>query len=149
MPTDPGEPNETNRAAETIRAAEAAEAAEVNARMVSLFAEESRVRAFAAVALGARSAEQVAAAAELSPREAAAALRRLREQGVVVAGDAGALTVAYGLFKERARAAARRERTAAGAGTGDTRTDMVLRTFVQDGRLVRLPARWTRKKLDE
>lgn len=119
-------------------------------QLARLFAEESRVRAFAAVALGAGSAEQVARAAGLSPRETAGALRRLREQGVVTAGDGGELGVAYGLFKEYARAAARREDDSVADGSpasGDERTDMILRTFVRDGRLVRLPAQWTRKKL--
>ncbi|WP_406416058.1 DUF2087 domain-containing protein [Streptomyces sp. NBC_01614] len=119
-------------------------------QLVRLFAEETRVRAFAAVALGARSAEQVALAAGLSAKETAVSLRRLREQGVVTAGDDGELAVAYGLFKEQVRAAARRE-DGNGAdpdpASGDGPTDMVLRTFVRDGRLVRLPARWTRKKL--
>ncbi|MFI9757607.1 DUF2087 domain-containing protein [Streptomyces sp. NPDC051963] len=117
-------------------------------QLVRLFAEESRVRAFAAVALGAGNAEQVARAAELSPRETAVALRRLREQGVVTAGDDGELGVAYGLFKEYTRAAARRDSEAVESpASGDERADMILRTFVRDGRLVRLPAQWTRKKL--
>ncbi|MFJ8533339.1 DUF2087 domain-containing protein [Streptomyces sp. NPDC093591] len=119
-------------------------------QLVRLFAEESRVRAFAAVALGAENSEQVARAAGLSPKETATALLRLREQGVVTAGDDGELGVAYGLFKEYAREAARRETDAAaaqGTASGDDPADLVLRTFVRDGRLVRLPARWTRKKL--
>ncbi|MFI6011224.1 DUF2087 domain-containing protein [Streptomyces sp. NPDC051243] len=117
-------------------------------QLVRLFAEESRVRAFAAVALGAGSTEEVARAAELSPKETAVALRRLREQGVVTAGDGGELGVAYGLFKEYAREAARRESPCGGPDSGDERTDVILRTFVRDGRrLVRLPAQWTRKKL--
>lgn len=119
-------------------------------QLVRLFAEESRVRAFAAVALGAGSTEQVARAAGLSAKETAVALRRLREQGVVTAGDAGELGVAYGLFKEHARRAAQRENDTGAAESpvsGDQRADLVLRTFVRDGRLVRLPARWSRKKL--
>ncbi|MCF1594517.1 DUF2087 domain-containing protein [Streptomyces muensis] len=120
-------------------------------QLVRLFSEESRVRAFAAVALGAGSAEQVARAAGLPARETATALLRLREQGVVTTGDDGELGVAYGLFKEYARTAARRERDTGDAGsraTGERQAaDLVLRTFVRDGRLVRLPARWTRKKL--
>ncbi len=119
-------------------------------QLVRLFAEESRVRAFAAVALGAGSSEQVARAAGLSAKETALALRRLREQGVVTAGDDGELGVAYGLFKEYARAVAQRESDAGDAespASGDRQADLVLRTFVRDGRLVRLPARWTRKKL--
>jgi hypothetical protein len=116
-------------------------------QLMRLFAEESRVRAFAAVALGAGSAEQVAREAGLPPRETAVALRRLREQGVVTTGDAGELGVAYGLFKEYARVAAQRERGDEGPVSGDERTDTIVRTFVRDGRLVRLPAQWTRKKL--
>ncbi|MFG2552938.1 DUF2087 domain-containing protein [Streptomyces sp. NPDC048581] len=120
-------------------------------QLVRLFAEESRVRAFAAVALGAGSADEVARAAGLSPKETAVALRRLREQGVVTAGDDGELGVAYGLFKEYAREAAQRERRSDGAqspDSGDEHTDVILRNFVRDGRrLVRLPAQWTRKKL--
>ncbi len=34
-----------------------------------------------------------------------------------------------------------------GAAGGDARDGMIVRTFVKDGRLVRLPARWTRKKV--
>ncbi|GAA4077246.1 DUF2087 domain-containing protein [Streptomyces shaanxiensis] len=119
-------------------------------QLVRLFAEEIRVRAFAAVALGAGSGEEVARVAGLSPKETAVALRRLREQGVVTAGDDGELGVAYGLFKEYAREAAQRESrsdAAGGSDSGDERADVILRTFVRDGRLVRLPARWTRKKL--
>lgn len=33
------------------------------------------------------------------------------------------------------------------AAGGDGRDGMIVRTFVTDGRLVRLPARWTRKKV--
>ncbi|MEU6541925.1 DUF2087 domain-containing protein [Streptomyces sp. NPDC046859] len=113
-------------------------------QLVRLFAEESRARAFAAVALGAGSPEEVARTAGLSPRETAAALRRLREQGAVTTGDDGDLRVAYEVFRARARADARRGPGTDEGGTGQT---MVLRTFVRDGRLVRLPARWARKKL--
>ncbi|MFD7696347.1 DUF2087 domain-containing protein [Streptomyces sp. NPDC059805] len=114
-------------------------------QLVRLFAEESRARAFAAVALGAGTTEQVARTAALSPRETAAALRRLREQGAVTTGDDGDLRVAYEVFRARARADARSEPGTDERVTGQT--DMVLRAFVRDGRLVRLPARWTRKKL--
>ncbi|GHB97579.1 hypothetical protein GCM10010348_16440 [Streptomyces anthocyanicus] len=119
------------------------------AALPALFAEESRVRAFAAVALGAGDAAQVAGAAGLSAKEAAGALRRLREQGVVTSGDDGGLVVAHGRFRELARvgrteSAAPRDAAAAGDGGPG---DMIVRTFVRNGRLVRLPARWTRKKV--
>ncbi|GLP65726.1 hypothetical protein TUSST3_23460 [Streptomyces sp. TUS-ST3] len=113
-------------------------------RVIRLFAEENRVRAFAAVALGAGSPAEVARASGLSARETAVALHRLGEQGVVAEGDDGALGVAYGLFREYAREAARRERSDERPASGDT---LVLRTFVRGGRLVRLPAQWNRKKL--
>ncbi|MFF7946760.1 DUF2087 domain-containing protein [Streptomyces griseorubiginosus] len=112
-------------------------------QVIRLFAEESRVRAFAAVALGAGTPAAVARTAGLSARETAVALHRLGEQGVVVEGTDGALGVAYDLFRDHAREAARRERAAVGPVTGEP----VLRTFVRDGRLVRLPAQWNRKKL--
>ncbi|MEU0223751.1 DUF2087 domain-containing protein [Streptomyces sp. NPDC006284] len=115
-----------------------------------LFAEEGRVRAFAAVALGAGSAAQVAAAAGLSVKDASAALRRLREQGVVTSGGDGELVVAHDRFRELAREAreARGTEPATGdPGVEDDRAGMIVRTFVKDGRLVRLPARWTRKKV--
>ncbi|MFE1590623.1 DUF2087 domain-containing protein [Streptomyces sp. NPDC058737] len=119
------------------------------AALPALFAEESRVRAFAAVALGAGDAAQVARAAGLSAKEAAGALRRLRDQGVVTTGADGGLAVAHDRFRELARAgrpAPQAARDAAAAG-GDGPADIVVRTFVRDGRLIRLPARWTRKKV--
>ncbi|MFE2458088.1 DUF2087 domain-containing protein [Streptomyces sp. NPDC059402] len=119
------------------------------AALPALFAEESRVRAFAAVALGAGDAAQVARAAGLSAKEAAGALRRLRDQGVVTTGADGGLAVAHDRFRELARAgrpAPQAARDAAAAG-GDGPAGIVVRTFVRDGRLIRLPARWTRKKV--
>ncbi|MGZ3099193.1 DUF2087 domain-containing protein [Streptomyces sp. H72] len=112
-----------------------------------LFAEEGRVRAFAAVALGAGSAAQVAAAAGLSVKDASAALRRLREQGVVTSGGDGELVVAHDRFRELAREARCTEPATGDPGVEDDRAGMIVRTFVKDGRLVRLPARWTRKKV--
>ncbi|MFE1443442.1 DUF2087 domain-containing protein [Streptomyces sp. NPDC058739] len=114
-------------------------------RLIGLFAEESRVRAFAAVALGAASPAEVAERAGLTARGAATALSRLREHGAVTSGPDGELGVAYDVFRDLARAG--RPRAADGPGSGDARTDMVLRTFVRGGRLVRLPARWNRREL--
>ncbi|MFE2334636.1 hypothetical protein ACFXCN_21030, partial [Streptomyces coelicoflavus] len=59
------------------------------AALPALFSEESRVRAFAAVALGAGDAARVARAAGLSTKDTAGALRRLRDQGVVTSGGGG------------------------------------------------------------
>ncbi|MFJ6687482.1 DUF2087 domain-containing protein [Streptomyces sp. NPDC091294] len=119
------------------------------AALPALFAEEGRVRAFAAVALGAGDAARVARAAGLSAKETSGALRRLREQGVVASGPDGRLVVVHDRFRELARAVrpASWAPEAPAAAAGDGRADMIVRTFVRDGRLVRLPARWTRKKV--
>jgi hypothetical protein len=113
--------------------------------VVRLFADETRVRAFAAVALGARSATEVAERTGLSAKDALGALRRLEDREVVVS-DGGGLVVSYDHFRGLARAA-----SVAGPpqdhGSGDERTETLLRTFVRDGRLVRLPAQWERKKV--
>ncbi|MEU1869457.1 DUF2087 domain-containing protein [Streptomyces sp. NPDC019793] len=119
------------------------------AALPALFAEESRVRAFAAVALGADDAAGVARAAGLSAKETSGALRRLREQGVVASGEDGGLVVVHDRFRELARVGRPASQTpddSAAAGD-DGRAGMIVRTFVRDGRLVRLPARWTRKKV--
>ncbi|MFI6033426.1 DUF2087 domain-containing protein [Streptomyces sp. NPDC051315] len=113
--------------------------------VVRLFADETRVRAFAAVALGARSADEVVERTGLTARDALGALRRLEDRAVVVS-DGGALTVSYDHFRGLARAAA-----VSGPpqdhGLGDERVETLLRTFLRGGRLVRLPAQWERKKV--
>ncbi|MFF7328715.1 DUF2087 domain-containing protein [Streptomyces sp. NPDC008150] len=160
MPTDEPEKAATAEPAiaptaerSTGPAAPAADRA--GSHLVRLFAEESRVRAFAAVVLGAQRPGEVASAAGLTARETAAALRRLTDSGAVVAGRYGQLGVDYGHLRDAARAAVTAaERADAGDGGAaeggegdDGPTEMILRTFVRDGRLVRLPARWTRKKI--
>ncbi|WP_432026973.1 DUF2087 domain-containing protein [Streptomyces sp. 1222.5] len=112
------------------------EPAERSRQLIGLLAEERRLRAFAAVVLGADSAGQVAEAAGLPAKDTALALLRLREQGAVTDRPDGGLTVSYGLLRELART----ERSPRPSG------DAVLDTFVRGGRLVRLPAQWTRKK---
>ncbi|MEU0675532.1 DUF2087 domain-containing protein [Streptomyces sp. NPDC006172] len=114
--------------------------------VMRLFADEKRVHAFAAVELGARSAAEVAERAGLSAKETLAALRRLEDREVVVSDDGG-LTVAYDLFRGLARETAASESPPRDHGTGDERVEALLRTFVREGRLVRLPAQWERKKL--
>jgi hypothetical protein len=111
-------------------------------QLIGLFAEESRVRAFAAVALGADTPAKVMETAGLSLKDATVALRRLQDQSVITKGDGG-LSVAYGRFKDLARSGA--QAPAESYGSGDEGTEAVLRTFVRGGRLVRLPAQWQRK----
>ncbi|MBK3575878.1 DUF2087 domain-containing protein [Streptomyces sp. MBT65] len=114
-------------------------------QLFRLFAEQNRVRAFAAVALGAETSEQVAEVAGLTPKGTALALLKLREQGVLKTMDDGELRVDYDLFKKLARQD--EEPVDESPVTGDEHTDMILRTFVRSGRLVRLPAQWARKQV--
>ncbi|MGX1268204.1 DUF2087 domain-containing protein [Streptomyces phaeoluteigriseus] len=113
--------------------------------VVRLFADEARVRVFAAVALGATSAAEIAGRTGTAARDVVGALRRLEGRAIVVQ-DAGGLSVSYDRFRGAARAAAG-SGPPRDHGTGDERAETVLRTFVREGRLVRLPARWERKKL--
>jgi hypothetical protein len=113
------------------------DARERSRQLIGVLADESRLRVFAAVALGAKNPEEVAAAAGLSPKDTTLALLRLREQGAVAgSGTDGGLAVSYDLLRELARP----QRPARPAGND------VVSTFVRDGRLVRLPAQWTRKQ---
>lgn len=129
---------DTDRLTET-----GADVAERSRQVIGLLADERRLRALAAVALGADSAARVAEAAGLGAKDTALALLRLREQGALTGTDGadGGLAVGYGLFRELARPARSAEDRPADG------TDAVLNTFVRGGRLVRLPAQWTRKKL--
>ncbi|MFI2378606.1 DUF2087 domain-containing protein [Streptomyces sp. NPDC018964] len=113
--------------------------------VAGLFADETRVRVFAAVALGATSTAEVVERTGLPAKEVLLALRRLEEREALAA-NADGLVVSYDSFRRLAREAAGR-RPAQDHGTGDERGETLLRTFVRDGRLVRLPARWNRKEL--
>ncbi|MGW0513777.1 DUF2087 domain-containing protein [Streptomyces olivaceoviridis] len=115
------------------------DAGERSRQLIGLLAEENRLRAFAAVALGARSTRQVAETAGLTPKDTALALLRLREQGAVTDGPEDGLAVAHDLLRELARP--RRTEGSARPAAGDA-----VSTFVRDGRLLRLPAQWTRKQ---
>ncbi|MDX3529750.1 hypothetical protein P1P75_25875 [Streptomyces sp. ID05-39B] len=94
--------------------------------VVRLFADERRVRVFAAVALGATSAEEIAERTGLAARDAVGALRRLEDRGVVVS-DVDGLAVSYDRFRDLARAAAG-SGPSPDHGTGDERAETVLRT---------------------
>ncbi|MFI1735872.1 DUF2087 domain-containing protein [Streptomyces acidicola] len=118
-------------------------------RLMRMFTDEKKVRVFAAVALGADTPAKVGETAGLSPKDTAAALRRLQAEDVISTSDGG-LSVAYGHFREQVREERVQEEWVAregveGYGAGDERIEAVLRTFVRGGRLVRLPAQWQRK----
>lgn len=105
--------------------------------LVGLLAEEDRLRAYAAIVLGASLPSEVATATGLPPRDVVRALRRL-EQGGLVEVDKGRLHALIEPFKDAARDAA--PPADAEELDPDRARDAVLRAFLRDGRLVTIPA---------
>jgi hypothetical protein len=112
------------------------------ATVAGLLADEDRLRVFAAVALGARTIEDAARTAGLGETVVRNALPRLVQAGVIEQRDG------LRVSKEALQAAAR-ERTPKRRGADDATAEeqRVLRNFVVDGRLVRLPARYEQKRV--
>ncbi len=112
--------------------------------LAGLLAEPDRLRVVAALVLGARTTGEVRAATGLDARRATTALGRLQRAGLVEAGEDGTLVLLAQAFPAAARAA-----RAAGEGGGPNPPDehgdqppdrsRILRTFVRDGRLQRMP----------
>lgn len=106
--------------------------------LCGLLAEQDRLAAFAAVVLGARTAEEVAGATGLTTRRVAVALRRLTDRGLVADTGAG-LVADTGALKVAVRRAVPAKEPAVALDPDPSRA-AVLRAFIRDGRLVRLPA---------
>jgi hypothetical protein len=116
--------------------------------LVALLAEPDRLRALAAVVLGARELPEVADRAGLEPRAAARAVGRLVAGGLLE-GGAGE---GYRVRAEALRAAARPPATADAAGAGDpdagglplppagSAEATVIRRHIRNGRLLSMPA---------
>lgn len=108
------------------------------AALCGLLAEEDRLRVYAAVVLGAPGPTAIEAATGLPARTVAAAVRRLQQGGLLVVTD-GVLRADVEIFKDSVRAHA-----AAPAQSEpmdpDRQRDQILRTFVVDGRLSKMPA---------
>jgi hypothetical protein len=105
--------------------------------LVALLAEPDRLRALAAVALGAGTLAEVAERAGLEPRAAARALSRLVAGGLLD-GEAGK---GYRVRTEALQAAAIPPAAEAERDEGDeSQGDEVLRRFVHNGRLLAMPA---------
>jgi hypothetical protein len=116
------------------------------ALVLGRLADEKRIRAFAAVALGAVTVRDVAARAELTDDQAARALAHLVGVGLVRDGGAG-LQVDLRVLAEAARAAStpRRRPTLDGATPEQA---AIARNFVTEGgRLRALPARDAKRRL--
>jgi hypothetical protein len=107
-------------------------------QLVGLLAEPSRLRVVAALALGARTPSEVAAATGLDLREVAAACRRLESGGLVSTVDRE-LRLREELFGEAARTETP-PRKPEGEWAINPATAAVLRSFVRDGRLTGIPA---------
>lgn len=114
------------------------------AALVGLLAEPERLRVVAALVLGARTPSEVVAATGLDQRGAGRALQRL-ENGGLVSVEPDGVVLHDEVFKRAARTAAPPPKTE-DHGYADERTESVVRTFVRDGRLLRLPAQRSRRR---
>jgi hypothetical protein len=112
------------------------------ATLIGLLACEDRLRVFAAVALGARTVQEIAKRSGLEETKVQAALPRLLGAGLVAQSEG--LHVSAEALRAAARRRPERERGVADATPDEQR---VLRNFVVDGRLVRLPARYAQKQV--
>jgi hypothetical protein len=112
------------------------------ATLAGLLADEDRLRVFAAIALGARTVAAVARAAELDETAVQNALPRLVQAGVIEQRDG--LQISLATLETAARERAPKARGAPDATADEQR---VLRNFVVDGRLTRLPARYEQKRV--
>ena len=110
--------------------------------MLGLLADDDRLRVVAALALGAATAGEVAAAAGLDGRRAGKALARLTSGGLVETVNGGYRLVAEA-FREARDSLRDADSAAAMAGATESglgaEADRVLRTFLKDGRLVSIP----------
>ncbi|MEV0808854.1 DUF2087 domain-containing protein [Micromonospora sp. NPDC050200] len=102
-------------------------------------ADDVRRQVFAAIVLGCADAAAVADRTGLPARRVVTALRRLVESGVV-AGVDGDLRVDADRLREAAR-------TPAPVAADGEPADQVLRTFLRDGVVVRLPAQRGRRRV--
>ena len=108
------------------------------ATLLGMLADEARLRAFAAVVLGARTAADVADAAGLTPKAAAKALERLAAAGLVV--DDKGLTAVIEPFQAAARARPQTQVDPTEFGATREQADVLRNFLTDDGRLTRIPA---------
>ena len=122
----------------------AADAADDAPGLVGLLADEPRLRAFAAVVLGARATEDVSVATGLSIRETLRALTRLDSGGLVERAEDG-----WEPRLDRLRRAALARPTLNPVDYGDVaaETAAVLRVFLPHGRLAQMPAQRTKRRI--
>jgi hypothetical protein len=110
--------------------------------LVGLLADEDRLRVVAALVLGACTTAAVGEASGLSGRALGKALARLEDAGVVVAEGDG-----WRLDLEPLRLASRVPAPVEDYGAQDAETAKVLRSFLRDGRLVRMPVHRAKRRV--
>jgi hypothetical protein len=113
--------------------------------IVGLLADPARLKVVAALALGAGTIEDVAAASGLPLKEVALAARRLARNGLV-SRDGHALVLHTERFGAAARAAAEAAPPPAPL-SDDPAEAAVLSAFVRDGRLVSIPAQHGKRRV--
>jgi hypothetical protein len=113
------------------------------ATIVGLLADPSRLKVVAALALGAGTLEEVAAASGLPLKDVALAARRLSRAGLVHR-DGRALALHSARFGAAARAAAEAAPPPEPL-SDDPAEDAVLSAFVRDGRLASIPAQRSKR----
>ncbi|MBY3554280.1 DUF2087 domain-containing protein [Modestobacter lapidis] len=113
--------------------------------MVGLLADPVRLKVVAALALGAGTIEEVAAAAGLPLKDVALSARRLSRAGLV-RRDGHALALLTERFGQAARAAAEFAPPPAPLSE-DPAEDAVLQAFLRNGRLVSVPVQQTKRRV--
>ncbi|WP_433215152.1 DUF2087 domain-containing protein [Dactylosporangium sp. CS-047395] len=106
--------------------------------LCGLLAESDRLAVFAAVVLGARTPSAVESATGLPARAVEPAIRRLQQGGLLAVAE-GELATSAELFKDAVRAAATQAEPQPQLDP-DRQRDLILRTFITDGRLTQIPA---------
>lgn len=107
--------------------------------LCGLLAEEDRLAVFAAVALGAHTAGEVAAATGLPGRTVVVALNRLT-QGGLIATEADRLVVRIDALRDATRVHTVDDTPDDEPLDSDPGRAAVLRTFLRDGRIEQMPA---------
>jgi hypothetical protein len=115
------------------------------ATIVGLLADPARLKVVAALALGAGTIEEVAAACGLPLKDVALAARRLSRAGLVHR-EGHALSLRTEQFGGAARAAAEAAPAPAPL-SDDPAEDAVLSSFVRDGRLVSIPTQHSKRRV--
>jgi hypothetical protein len=109
--------------------------------LAGALADDRRRAVFAAIVLGAADVPAVAARTGLSARDVVTAVRRLVDAEIVTDGGGG-----LRIDSERLRESARTAEPAGPPPPANPR-EAILRTFVRDGRLTRLPAQRGRRRV--